>query len=205
MATYWIRGIVYALLAAALAQISMLEALRFPPDQRFSEFGFIEFTQSAILAFTVAVLVIADWRSKVAEPLLRCMALAFAILLIRENDQVLELWLPHGIWKWPAGLVFVAMLAVFWRNRQAVFEQLDVLAKTPAMGVLFTGFATLVFSRLFGRTDFWMAVMEDRYWRPVKNAAEEGLELFALGLLAAGVVEWLLARRKQPEVQQGTQ
>jgi hypothetical protein len=34
--------------------------------------------------------------------------------------------------------------------------------------------------------------MSERYFRLVKNAAEEGLELFALGLIFAATVEWFL-------------
>lgn len=196
MSAYWIRGVAYVALAALFAQVCMLEALRPEPLDRFNEFGYVEYTQSAVLALTVLMLVVADWRGDRAEPLLRCLALGFAILLVRENDQILELWLPHGVWKWPALVLFIALVAVFWRNRSAVFADMKALATTPAFGVLVAGFATLVFSRLFGRGDFWQALMEERYWRPVKNAAEEGVELFALGLLAAGVVEWLIARRR---------
>ena len=201
MSAYWIRGVAYVALAAVLAQVSMLEALHFEPLDRFSEFGYVEYSQSAILALTVLVLVITDWRSDRPEALLRCLALGFAILLIRENDQVLELWLPHGIWKWPALVLFLALVAVFWRHRADVLADMKRLAKTPAFGVLVGGFTTLVFSRLFGRGAFWEALMEERYWRPVKNAAEEGIELFALGLLAAGVVEWLIARKRRPVMQ----
>lgn len=196
MIPIWIRGVLYAVLAVVLAQLSLLEALHFPAVERFSEFGYVEFAQSALLALTVVLLVIADWRSDRAEPLLRCLALAFGMLLIRENDQILELWLPHGVWKWPVLVLFIALLWVFFRHRAAVFDELKQLATTPAIGVLYAGFATLVFSRLFGRGEFWQALMEERYWRPVKNAAEEGVELFALGLMAAGIVEWLIARRR---------
>ncbi len=199
MKAVWIRAIAYALLAAVLAQVSMLEAQHFAPLDRFSEFGYVEFGQSLLLLTCVVMLVVADRRGEGDSPLLRCLALGFAMLLIRENDQVLELWLPHGIWKWPALVLLIVLAGVFWRHRGRVIEEVVELSRTPAFGVLLAGFATLVFSRFFGRGDFWEAVMEERYWRPVKNAAEEGVELFALGLLTAGVVELLLQRRSVDE------
>lgn len=195
MSAYWIRGLAYVALAFVIAQVVLLEAQHFPPMERFSEFGYTEMAQSLTLALTVLLLVASALRSPEPAPLLWCLALGFAVLLVRENDQVLELFLPHGIWKYPAGVLMVIAAVVFFRHRRAVLEDLVSLAGTTAFGVLLAGFTTLVFSRLFGRGSFWEAVMEERYWRPVKNAAEEGLELFALGLLAAGVVELLVARR----------
>ncbi len=197
MSAYWLRGLAYILLAFVVAQVVLLEAQHFPPFERFSEFGYTELSQSGVLAVTVLLLVVAALRSPEPAPLLWCLALGFAVLLVRENDQVFELFLPHGIWKYPAGVLVLIAAVVFFRNRRAVLDELVDLAGTTAFGVLLAGFTTLVFSRLFGRGKFWEAVMEERYWRPVKNAAEEGLELFALALLAAGIVELLLARRKR--------
>lgn len=197
MSAYWIRGLAYIALAYAVAQVVLLEAQHFPPLERFSEFGYTEFAQSGVLAVTVLMLVIAALRSPGPAPLLWCLALGFAVLLVRENDQVLELFLPHGVWKYPAAALVLVAAVVFFRNRRVVLDELAGLPGTTAFGVLVAGFTTLVFSRLFGRGRFWEAVMEERYWRPVKNAAEEGVELFALALLAAGIVELLLARRKR--------
>jgi hypothetical protein len=195
----WIRGVVYAVLAVVLAQLSMLEAQHFAAVSRFSEFGYVEFGQSLLLLSCAVMLFIADRRGDGDTPLLGCMALGFLILLIRENDQVLELWFPHGVWKWLALLVLIPLVLLFWRNRHRVLDEVKEMARTPAFGVLLAGFSTLVFSRFFGRGDFWTAVMEERYWRPVKNAAEEGVELFALGLLTAGVVELVLHQRSLNE------
>jgi hypothetical protein len=191
----WLRAFAYAALAALVAQFAFLEAQHFEGLDQFSELGYVELGQTVLLGVAVLMTAVAAWRSSAPEPLLVCLALGFAILFVRENDQVLELWLPHGIWKWPAGALFVALAAVFLRRRRLVMDQLLALSRLPAFGVFLAGFATLVFSRLFGRGDFWEAIMGERYWRPVKNAAEEGTELFALALLTAGVVELLLARR----------
>lgn len=188
--------VVYTVAAAALAQLILFEAHQLGPLERFSEWGFVEWTQSALLAAAVAVAAVSALRSAGPQPLLTCLALAFAILLVRENDQVLEVWLPHGIWKWPALALLLWAAAVFFRHRDAVLEELRGLVGTFSLGVLIAGFATLVFSRLFGRGELWEQLMGDQYVRAVKNAAEEGVELFALGLLLAGVVELVITREK---------
>lgn len=197
MSAIWIRVVAYAVLATVVAQVALFEARHFTGPDQFSELGYVELAQTGLLGISVALAAVGAWRSDTPAPLLTCLALGFAILFVRENDQVLELWLPHGIWKWPALALLIALGAVFLRHRSLIFEQLRTLADLPAFGVFLAGFATLVFSRLFGRSDFWQAVMEERYWRPVKNAAEEGTELFALALLAAGTVELLAAWRKR--------
>lgn len=200
MKKIWIRAVVYTALAAVLAQVAMLEAQHFEGLNQYSEFGYVEFTQSGLLLLCVLMLMFADLRGG-ASPLLRCLALAFAILLIRENDQIFELWLPHGFWKWPALIMLFALGLVYARHREQTHTELLELSRRPEFGMLLAGYTTLVYSRFFGRGDFWEAVMEEHYWRPVKNVAEEGLELFALGLLTAGVVELLLNRGKDRERQ----
>lgn len=199
MNALWIRGVCYVALAAVLAQVSMLEAQHFSPLDRFSEMGYVEVGQAGLLAIMVLALGLAAWRRPEPAPLMQLAALVFAMLLVRENDQTLELWFPHGFWKWPALTLFAWAVVVAVRRWAQVKTQLMTLSQTRAFGVLLAGCTALVFSRLFGRGDLWEAIMEERYWRPVKNAAEEGVELFALGLLAAGVTEWILAGRRNDD------
>jgi hypothetical protein len=67
------------------------------------------------------------------------------------------------------------------------------------MGLLLAGFLiTFIFSRLFGKTSFWQTLMGERYFRSVKNAAEECIELLGYGLLLAAAAEfYLLAKPKK--------
>lgn len=193
----WIRGVLYAIAAASLAQLSLLEAQHFEATDRFAELGYVELTQAAVLALLVLLLAVVDVRRDDPTPLFRCLALGFAVLFLRENDQVFEIWLPHGFWKWPALALMLWLVVEIVRGWSTLLGELRRHADSLAFGVLLAGFATLVFSRLFGRGAFWEAVMEERYWRPVKNAAEEGTELFALGLIALGVIELILRERRR--------
>jgi hypothetical protein len=57
-----------------------------------------------------------------------------------------------------------------------------------------TGFlVTFVFSRLFGRTKLWEAILEADYNRWGKNAAEEGIELLGYSLFLIAGIEILLS------------
>ena len=65
-------------------------------------------------------------------------------------------------------------------------------SNTLPFGILIAAMCTLVFSRLFGGSRFWEAVMVDNYQVLAKAAAEEGTELFAMGLFLAFTVEFLV-------------
>lgn len=88
------------------------------------------------------------------------------------------------------------------RKRDELITQLRSLSASLAFGVYLAAGSTLVFSRLFGRKEFWEEIMSERFIRQVKNAAEESLELFALALFFAATVEWFrwakVTRDRQP-------
>ena len=198
MTGLFVRCFTYLLVVAALAEGLRLEAVLLDPTRAYSEFGYTEWAQSAILLLIVVLLA---WRAARYVPvreLTVCMALFFAILLIRENDQTFELFLPHGSWKVFAGTVFVALVVYFVRHRSAVMEQLQAFSRSVSFGVMLCGFVVLVFSRMFGRTHYWEEVMEDNYMRLVKNAAQEGVELLAQGLFLVAVVEFVIVRGVVP-------
>ncbi len=197
MTALFIRGTLYILLAIALAQLALFEAVTLHEIERFSESGYIELSHAALLSASTLLLAGIAWRVREFRTVAGFLALAFAILTIRENDQILEMWLPHGFWKWPATVMFAGMVWIFIRRRQALIEQGLTLTSTMAFGVMLAGFTAMVFSRFFGRTSFWEAVMEERYVRVVKNAAEESVELFGIGLMTAGVVELAVALRER--------
>lgn len=180
-----------------MAQLAFFEAVTLPHYERFAELGYVELTHTVLLLFTVLVFAWAAWKIPAYRVLAISLALVFAILMIRENDQILELWLPHGFWKWPASVLFAGLVWILFRHRAPLFAQANSVGSTLAVGVLISGFTAMVFSRFFGRTSFWEAVMEERYFRVVKNAAEESVELFGIGLLAAGAVELCLVFRKR--------
>ena len=198
MGATFVRVFLYMLLAAAAAQMALIEVRYVTWRNPFHELGFVEIAQSILLAAsTILLFWMARTRRHQAQ-LALCAALAMAILLIRENDQTLELFLPHGAWKWLALPVAGALVWQWIRHRHALKTQLQSFTSAMPFGVYMAGGSALLFSRLFGNKVFWEAVMSERYFRAVKNAAQEGIELFALGLFFAATVEWVVWSRRKP-------
>jgi hypothetical protein len=60
-----------------------------------------------------------------------------------------------------------------------------------------------LFSRLYGRTEFWETVMEEKYFRSVKNVSEEGIELYGYLFFFFAVIELVILARKNPSYSKG--
>ena len=189
MTSLFICGLIYVIWAFVAAQLLMWEVAHYQRPDQFSERGMVETAQWFCLAVAIVAAFI---RAKIdieSRSFFLCVGLSLLVLLIREQDQLFELWLTDGFWKWPAGAVMIGLAVVFIRQRRLILGQLDQVKNSLAMGTLITGVTVLVFTRLFGRGIFWQELMGNDYIRVVKNAAEEGTELFALGLIAIGVIE----------------
>ena len=189
-----IRGVMYLLAALFLGELIRWELEYAMTWRPFTEYGYIQWIQSASL-FTCTALAFGKSRYSASyKQLALCMALFMLILFIRENDEPLELFLPHGSWKYVALLPAVYLITYGWKNRHALAAQLVSYAQTFSFGMMVSGFVVLVFSRLFGRNIFWEALMGENFMLPVKLAAEEGVELLAIGLILMAVVEFVFIR-----------
>lgn len=111
----------------------------------------------------------------------------FLCLLMRELDGLFDP-ISHSFWCIPVLVIALGscLRALRPAIRQRTLSQLLSFAQSPTFAALSTGFAVLVFSRVFGMGSFWHLVLSDGYGRIAKTAAEEGLELLAYSL-------WLLA------------
>ena len=81
-----IRSFLYLVFAAVLAQVLYLEAQNLPTEQLFSERGYTEILQAAMLLAGALVL---GWKSRAGalSQLALCLAMGFAFLFIRENAK----------------------------------------------------------------------------------------------------------------------
>ncbi|WP_111413287.1 hypothetical protein [Billgrantia lactosivorans] len=193
-----LRATLYILLIAAMVQGTYLEALHIQGG-RFSERGFTELAQSALLALSSLLLLYTRQVLKVM-PTLTLLMFAFVFAsLIREQDALLDLHVHDGAWQVLVTLVLLPCLAlVIWR-RQRFAQEFIAYSNSFSFGFFASGFlVTYVFSRLFGRSEMWMAILGEHYQRTFKDAAEESTELLGYCLLLIAVVELvLLARRWQ--------
>ena len=115
------------------------------------------------------------------------MALVFFMSLIRELNNFIPFWfyivLPFIIW-------FAYLLVKNFKKVLAAFEKFIGLRSS---GAFFIGFLiTYMFSRLFGKTSFWITLLGDSYTRTAKNMAEEGVELLGYTIILISVIELLV-------------
>ncbi|MDI5986777.1 hypothetical protein QLQ85_18475 [Halomonas sp. M4R5S39] len=191
-----LRATLYILFIAALAQGAYLEALHFH-GVRFTERGFTELAQSALL-LTASVLLLYTRQVLKVLPTLTLLVFAFVFSsLIREQDAVLDRYVFDGAWQLLVTLVIVPCLYLVIRARRRFLAEFAAYANSFSFGLFAAGvLTTYVFSRLYGRSAFWEAVLQEHYARTFKDAAEEVVELFGYALILIAVIELtLLARR----------
>ncbi|WP_163577510.1 hypothetical protein [Halomonas faecis] len=191
-----VRATLYVLLVACLAQGAYLEAL-YLPDNRFSERGFTEFAQAACLALTALVLLYSRLAYR-QLPYITLLLLAFVVAsLIREQDYWLDNLIARNTWKVLVALVVIPSLYRVIHQRRQFIDEFAHYSNTFSFGLFAAGFlTTYVFSRLYGRADFWMAVLEEAYVRDFKSAAEELVELLGYAFLLIAAIELLLLARR---------
>lgn len=192
------RAILYILFIAALTQGVYYEAL-YLPEARFSERGFTELAQTTVLVLSVLLLVYARQGLR-AMPQVTLLLLAFtASSLIREQDAHLDAYVFDGAWQLLVALVLLPSLYQVIRHRRQFLTQFAAYANSLSFGLFTAGvLTTYIFSRLYGRQDFWRAVLQENYLRDFKSAAEEVVELFGYAVILIAMIELvLLARRWQ--------
>ncbi|MGR4069370.1 hypothetical protein [Billgrantia sp. C5P2] len=191
----FLRAILYILLIAALLQGIYFEALYLPARRSFAELGFTELCQSAILAISAVLLCTPPARRELPTVSLLMFALLVASL-IREQDYYLDKYVFDGAWQLLVTLVLLPCLSFVLWQRQRFTTEFKTYSNSFSFGLFAAGFlVTYVFSRLYGRSEMWMAILEDHYQRTFKEAAEEITELLGYSLILIAVIELVLLTR----------
>lgn len=164
------------------------------------EFGVVEVTQSLALLAIVAMTLAAAVRRPAYRGGLVLAAGLFLDMFLREQDQLLELWLPHGAWVWPVAVTTAAAFAYARARPASVRDFLVAVRESLGFPVLAFGFLTVVcLSRVFGMRPLWQAVVAADHLRIVKRVAEEGLELFGYCTLVSWAALFLPRLPERPE------
>ncbi|OLO03047.1 hypothetical protein [Salinicola socius] len=191
------RAGLYILFLAGLMQAVLMVDARHPVAADFSETSLTEITQAALLFLCTVLMLIIRQRVGVLRNVSLLLAAFFAISLVRENDLWLDTYLFDGAWEWLVVLMALPALLSVLRSRRAFLEEFSLIANSLGFGLFAGGFlTTYVFSRLYGRSELWHALMGDHYLRIVKDAAEEITELTGYSLLLFASVELLLLARR---------
>lgn len=191
-----VRFFIYTLTAFLIAELIRFDAQTGSIDTKFSENSYTEYMQSIFL-LTSSILLFIIYKRSQPRSYLALLLFAFtSVSLIREQDVYFENSIGQTAWLFPVLIILMVVLYLVVRNGQTFVVQFDRYRHTFSAGLLTSGvITTYVFSRLFGRKIFWHTVMESHYFRGVKNAAEECLELYGYLFILIATVEFFIAER----------
>ena len=183
---FTLRFMAYAAILAGLYLIYSFDAKNSPGSLKITENSLTEISQEIFLFLAAGGFLLAGRRSPQMAPFLNLLSILFVMSFIREFNNQIEFWfylvLPF------LGLFVFLLVRNFKKNLAAFREFLEL----KSSGIFFIGFLiTYLYSRLFGKTSFWMALMGDAYNRTAKNMAEEGIELLGYTIILISVFELL--------------
>jgi hypothetical protein len=185
-----LRFFIYSLILGAAVLALTWEAKRIPIERLFSEQSLLEYFQEGALLITVLLCAAMGRINRDQRALAWILGGAALVAFIRELDAFLDANVFDGAWQTLAALALIAVAIRVYTLRNGLKETIVRFINRPSFGIMASGFMTVfVFSRLFGRTVFWEAVMGDHYIRVVKNLAEEGTELLGYLLILIAVIE----------------
>lgn len=189
------RYLIYATLAYLVAELLKWSASTDNSEAKFPEYSLVEYSQSFLLLVSCYIS-FRFYLSKNGRPyqhIFMLIAALCAMAFIREQDIYFERIFGHGTWPIPVFAIVAVAVYKSFQARKGLLQEIVSYMKTKSYA--FFTFATItifVFARLFGRTVFWKAVMEDQYFRSVKNVAEESLELYGYLFLLFAVIELVI-------------
>ncbi|MFA9370821.1 MAG: hypothetical protein ACERIH_03855 [Labilibaculum antarcticum] len=191
-----VRVVLYAIPVAASALIIKSDAGILIDGAKFGESSQTEWMQELFLLLTSLIFILAGFRSKSHKAISYLFGGGAFVALIRELDVYFD-QIYHGAWFPFAMLVMVVALFMVYRQKKQIWGNLEEFFTTPAFGTFIAGFLSVfVFSRLFGTKKVWLALFDVDTLEPVqrwvKNAAEEGSELFGYTLLFIAAVEFFV-------------
>ncbi|MBJ7549926.1 hypothetical protein [Marinomonas ostreistagni] len=202
-----LRGIVYLLVLAGIAQCISLEAFEFGVNAQYSEDSLTEFLQ---MIFAIGSALLFALSARYSRELRQACILLSALMLamfVRESDSFLDQFVFDGAWQVLVFGVLLGTVILLRRQLKESYRSLKVFSQTSSFGFVTAGLVIIIgFSRLFGRSSFWQSVMGDGYVRNVKNIVEEGTELLGYTIVVIAAAELLcfvfsVARKRQHNIQ----
>jgi hypothetical protein len=196
------RFLTYGVLVVLLAEFMKWTASVDDGEIKFSEFTYVEYGQSLLL-FLCSAIGIGFYLSKNTKEFRYIFLLIFGLstaALIREQDIYFEELLGHGAWPYPVYAVLGFVAFKVYKGWGEAWKQVVGYVSSKSYAFMTFGMITVfIFSRLYGRTKFWETVMEEKYFRSVKNVSEECLELYGYLFMFFAVVELVILVRKNRE------
>ena len=182
------RMILYMLLMVLLNVVFMHDAHHVTSTGKFGEISRTEILQEIFLFLLGIIFVFISIKDREIAPAAKLISLFFFMAFIREFNNQIDYWFYFVI------PLLLLMLWFVYRDRKKLLSSLHRFILKPEIAWFVIGFlVTFVFSRLFGRSELWQALMENDYNRWVKNAAEEGIELLGYSFFMVSAIEILIS------------
>jgi hypothetical protein len=202
------RFLLYSIFAVLVAELMRLDASSDKSEIKFTEFSYVEYMQSLLLlvSSTICFGFYLSKKSKVFKFIFLLIFGLSSTALIREQDFFFDQLLGRKIWPYPVYMVLLFVGYKTYKGRIEALQQLTRFMTTKSYAFLtFSIITVFIFSRLYGRSVFWEAVMEEKYIRSVKNASEECIELYGYLFLLFGVLELVILVRENFKILEKTQ
>lgn len=182
-----LRVVVYSLLVYGIAEGIFYDAGHPINGSYFGEITFVEITQEIILFVLFLFYIFLGTKWKSIQPVANIAALFFLISFFREFNFL------QFSWVYPALVTLVVLIWFLIRDFKRIKPASVVFFNQPASAWFLSGFlVTYVFSRLMGRSKFWLLMYDENNYRMAKAATEEGIELLGNTLMLIGAIEFLI-------------
>ncbi len=195
------KAILYGVFVVISAFIIKKDAGSIINGSKFGETSMTELLQELYLFLTALIFFISGYRNQNYKAIAYLMCGGAMVALIREFDFYFDK-IYHGAW-FPFAIVFLLLtLFLVYHYKHQFLKNLKEFRTIPAYGIFISGIlSVLIFSRLFGTKKVWRALFNvdslDVMQRWVKNAVEEGSELFGYTLLFIAAIEFFIYTSKK--------
>ena len=188
--------LVYAIFLVCVFGILHIDANR--GGKIFNENSLTEWSQIILILLSAIIFYRSGKIAKNYSLLMKLFIGMLSIICIREFDGLLDRYVFNGAWQLFVLIILFLLSLFIYKHRNVLIKSTNELVKHVSFGIMQSGFLILmVFSRLFGQKIFWHSVMQEAYFRSVKNVAEESLELLGYSLIFIGSIEFLVSRHKK--------
>lgn len=159
-------------------------------DNGVGEQSFTEFSQTGVLLIIIGLFAHIIHRYEDQRPFTFMAIGLFIAMLIREQDFYLNSLGPY-LWETLMAITFITCVALSRRTRQPFAPVFSAYLTSKAGATMAIALISLLFySRLLGMGVIWTSLLEEGYVRTVKNAIEEGTELYAYMLILYAALQY---------------
>ena len=182
-----IRVVVYSLLVYGMAEAIFFDAAHPMEEGYFGEITLTEIGQEIILFILFLFYLRLGFKYKPIQPVANIVSLFFLASFIREFNFLIDHWI------YPVLLIFAVIGWLVIRDFKKLKQATIAFFSQPASAWFFAGFlVTYIFSRLLGRSKFWLLLYDENTYRIAKAASEESIELLGNTIMLISAIEFFL-------------